>query len=203
MSRLAPWPLSGLPSRESPSRIASHDTATWWRSVFVARVASHFAVQIAGCDDDGALAIVPCVGRRAPVVLPALKAGAVCHRSRWNRHARWDEDTAPVCRSACTAPQSEAIARHDHRGPRTGELNPFSDGSPERGSAPGPSLQRLGIDTERSPLDLDGCGQQPRREVWSLADAEAPVGAGGQGEKHRPLVAGARPGAGRFSAPLV
>ena len=45
--------------------------------------------------------------------------------------------------------------------------------------------------------------QQPRRQVWSLADAEAPVGAGGQGEKHRPLVAGAPPGAGRFSAPLV
>lgn len=34
--------------------------------------------------------------------------------------------------SAGTAPQSEAIARHDHRGPRAGELDPLSSGGQER-----------------------------------------------------------------------
>ena len=58
------------------------------------------------------------------------------------------------------------------------------------GPAPERSLQRLRIDTERSPLDLDGCRQQPlRRGLRSLAEPETPVGTDGQGAKHRPRVA--------------
>ena len=50
-------------------------------------------------------------------------------------------------------------------------------------------LQRLRIDTKRSPLDLHGCRQSPRRGLRSMPGAETSIGMVRQGEKHRPLVA--------------